>query len=193
LVGFYIKAEKLTVVISIADGFKATVGALRSLYSEMGVSFHTSLPEDRCVRLLVKNLGKQMLESVVREELEALDICVQEVTRLRSGGRDQDPAKDRPPNAHFIISVVRGPEVCRVRSLTELCPLRVTLETYVAPKDPCNASSASASVIRSVTANTCSGASRVGDLTSLVSAQSLRGSPSAAAVGATTRLTTGAA
>jgi hypothetical protein len=56
--------------------------------------------------------------------------------QLRSGRRDQDPAKDRPPTPHFIVSVARGPEVSRVRSLTELCGLRVTVETYVAPKGP---------------------------------------------------------
>ena len=60
------------------------------------MSFHTSLPEDRCVRLLVKNLGKGMSESAVREELESLNIRVQGVMQLRSGRRDQDPAKDRP-------------------------------------------------------------------------------------------------
>ena len=43
-----------------------------------GVSFHTfTLPEDRCARLLVKNLGRGMPESVVREELETLGIHVQ--------------------------------------------------------------------------------------------------------------------
>ena len=62
------------------------------------MSFHTfSLPEDRCVRLHVKNLGKGMPESAVREELESLKIRVQGVMQLRSGRRDQDPAKDRPP------------------------------------------------------------------------------------------------
>jgi len=61
------------------------------------VCFHTfTLPEDRCVRLLVKNLGRDMPESVVREELESLNISVQGVTQLRSGRRDQDPAKNRP-------------------------------------------------------------------------------------------------
>ena len=62
------------------------------------VSFHTfTLPEDRCARLLVKNLGRGMPESVVREELETLGIYVQGVTQLRSGRRDQDPTKDSPP------------------------------------------------------------------------------------------------
>jgi hypothetical protein len=49
------------VVPSTADGFRATVKALQSLNGKEGVSFHTfSLPEDRCVRLLVKNLGKHV-------------------------------------------------------------------------------------------------------------------------------------
>jgi hypothetical protein len=35
---------------------------------EQGLSFHTfSLPEDRCVRLLLKKLGKHMPDSVLRE------------------------------------------------------------------------------------------------------------------------------
>jgi hypothetical protein len=47
------------VVSSTADGFRATVSALRSLNGKEGVSFHTfSLPDDRCMRLLVENLGK---------------------------------------------------------------------------------------------------------------------------------------
>jgi hypothetical protein len=100
------------------------------------VGFHTfSLPVDRCVRLLVKNLGKRMPESVVREELESLNIPVQGGMQLRSGRRDQDPTKDRPPIPTSLY-VARGPELSRVRSLTELCGLRVTVESYVAPKGP---------------------------------------------------------
>jgi hypothetical protein len=72
-----------------ANGFRATVSALRSLDGSKGVSFHTfSLPEDRCVRLLLKNLGKHMPESVAREKLETLGIHVQGVLQLRSGRRD---------------------------------------------------------------------------------------------------------
>ena len=104
------------VVPSTANGFRAVVGALRSLDGGEGVSFHTfTLPEDRCVRLLVKNLARGMPESVVREELEALDIHVQAVMQLRSGRRDQDPTKDRPLTPHYIVSVARGPEVSKVR------------------------------------------------------------------------------
>jgi hypothetical protein len=88
------------------------------------------------VRLLVKNLGRVMPESVVREELELVDIHVQGVTQLRFGRRDQDTDKDRPPTPHFIVSVARGPELSKVRTLTEIYGLRVSVELYVAPKGP---------------------------------------------------------
>ena len=87
------------------------------------------------MRLLLKKLGTGMPESVAREELEALDIQVQAVMQLRSGRRNRDPAKDRPLTP-FIVYVARGPEVSRVRSITELCGLRVSVESYVAPKGP---------------------------------------------------------
>ena len=77
-----------------------------------------------------------MPESVVREELESLNIHVEGATQLHSGHRDQDPVKDSPPIPHFIVSVARGREVSKVRSLTELCGLRVSVESYVAPKGP---------------------------------------------------------
>ena len=76
-----LKGEKIMVASSTADGFQAAVSALRSLDGREGLSFHTfTLPENRCVRLLVKNLGRGMPESVVREELESLNIRVQGVT-----------------------------------------------------------------------------------------------------------------
>jgi len=83
------------------------------------VSFHTLIiPDERCVRLLVKNLGRGMPESVVREELESLGILVQGVTQLRSGSRDQDSNKECPLTPYFIVSVTRGPEVSMVLSIT---------------------------------------------------------------------------
>ena len=56
--------------------------------------------------------------------------------QLRSGSRDQDPTKDRPLTSHFIVSVARGSEVSKVRSIIELCGLRVSLKSYVAPMGP---------------------------------------------------------
>lgn len=103
-----IKGEKLMLVSRIAEGFRATVNALRSLDGSMGVSFHTfSLPEDRCVRLLVKNPGRNMPEDVVREEMENLGICAQGVLQIRSGRRDQEADKSRPITPYFIVSVAR--------------------------------------------------------------------------------------
>ena len=92
-----LKAENLVVFPATADGFRGAVSALRSLDGESGVTFHTySLPEDRCVRLLIKNHGRTMPENVVLEEPRSLDIHVQGVMQLRSVRRDQDPDKDRP-------------------------------------------------------------------------------------------------
>jgi hypothetical protein len=49
------KGQILILVSETADGFRETIGALRSLDESKGVSFHTfSLPDDRCVRLLLK-------------------------------------------------------------------------------------------------------------------------------------------
>ena len=99
------------------------------------MSFHTfTLPEESCARLLIKTLGKGMPEKVVRKKLEYLDIRIQGVTQLRSGSLDQDPAKDRPRIPHVIVSVARGPHMSKVLSITELCGLRMSVDTYVAPK-----------------------------------------------------------
>lgn len=42
-----------------------------------------------------------MQESLIRKELEALGICVQGVTQLRSGRRDQNPEMDRSLTQHL--------------------------------------------------------------------------------------------
>ena len=98
------------VVPSTANGFRAVISALRSLDVGEGVRFRNfTLPEDRGVRHLVKNLGRGLPESFVREELVALDIHVQAVMQLLSGRRNEDPTKDRPLNLHFIISMAWGP------------------------------------------------------------------------------------
>jgi len=76
-----------------------------------------------------------MPEDVVWEELENLGIRVQEVLQLRSGRRDQ-AAEAHPLTSHFIVSVARGPDVAKLRFLTELCGLQVSVETYIAPKGP---------------------------------------------------------
>jgi hypothetical protein len=122
------KGEYLMMVPKTAEGFRNTVSPLRS--HGQGASFHTfSLPEDRCVLLLLKNLGKRMAEAEINGELEALRIHVQAVMQLRSRRLDQDVVKDRPLTPHFIVSVARCPDVANVRSLTELCGLRVKVET----------------------------------------------------------------
>ena len=156
-----------------------------------GVSFHTfTLPEDRCARLLVKNLGRGMPESVVRKELETLGIHVQGVTQLRSGRRDQDPTKNRPPTPTSLYQWREGLRRpgCAQSSNSAACECRWS-RTWL-QKDQCNASAASASESRSETADTLLGASRVGDPNCPVGAQRRGSCLSAAAVGVTTQRTT---
>lgn len=99
--------------------------------------FHTfTPPADRSVRLLVKNLGRTMPIDDIMEELQSSGIEGVAVTQLRSSRRDQDPAKDRQPTPHFIVTVARGPMVAKLRALEVLCGLTVKVETYNAPKGP---------------------------------------------------------
>jgi hypothetical protein len=59
------------------DGFRFAVSALWSLDVKSGVNFHTySLPEDRSVRLLIKNVGKRMHGGFVHYEVGSLGIRV---------------------------------------------------------------------------------------------------------------------
>jgi len=179
------------VVPSTADVFRAAVRALRSLDMNDGVSFHSfTISEERCARIVVKNMGRGMAESVVREELESLNVCVQGVTQLRSERRDPDPAKDYLPTPHFIVSVAHGPEVSKVRSLTELCGLRMLVKSYLAPNVRCNASASSASATHSATEDMHIGASHVGAPNSPVAALPRGTGLCAVAAGETTQRAT---
>jgi hypothetical protein len=124
-----IKEERLMIIPGTGDCCRSTVTATRLLDLRKGVNFHTfSLPEDRLVRLLIKNLGRQMPKGVVREEVEALAICVQGMMQLHSDCHAVDPSKNQHLTAHFIVSVARGPKVQKVRTLSQLCGLRVSVK-----------------------------------------------------------------
>ena len=143
------------------------------------MSFHTfTLPEDRCARLLV-NLGRGMPESVVREVLETLGIHVQGVTQLRSDRRDQDPTKDRPPSPTSLYQWREGLRCpgCPKSPKSATCECRWSRTCLQRALG--NASAASASGTRSVTAVTRLGASRVGAPTRPVGAQPRESSLSA--------------
>jgi hypothetical protein len=118
------------------------------------VSFHNfPLLEDRYLHILLKTLGKRMPETEIKK-VEPLHLNVQAVMQLRSKRRDQDTERDRPLTKHIIVSVERGPEVAKVRSVTEKCGLRIQVETHIAPKRRCNANAASTPSTRSVAAAT---------------------------------------
>jgi hypothetical protein len=87
------------------------------------VSFHTfPLSEDRCVRLLLKNVGKRMPEAEIKEELQALTISVQEVMQLRSKRRDRNPEKDRLLTPHSSRAVPLVPNYQRKHSKMKIVP-----------------------------------------------------------------------
>jgi hypothetical protein len=131
------KGERFVEVPKTADDFPAAITALRSLDVSKGVIFHIfSLPEDKCVRLLIKNLGRRMPETVVRKEFEALGTCVHGVLHLYSRLRDQDPEKDGPATPYFIVTMARGTDVSRVSAITQVCRLRITVQSYTAPRRP---------------------------------------------------------
>jgi hypothetical protein len=188
-----LKGERLMVFPSTADGFRAVVSALRSLDGRDGVSFHTfTLPEDRCVPLLVKNLGRGMLDSVIREELESLNICVQGVMQLCSGRRNHDPAKDYSPTPASLFRWRAGLrcQKCNYSPNSAACEYRWR-RTWLL-KVRCNASGASASDTRNATADTRPGVSRVRDPTSPGNVLHREKTLSAVAAEETTRRTTGA-
>jgi len=63
------------VVPSTDYGFSDSGSAQRSLDGKDGMSFDTfDLPDDGCVRLVVKNMSRAMHQSFDREELESLKI-----------------------------------------------------------------------------------------------------------------------
>ena len=87
------------------------------------------------MRLLVKNLGRDMLRASSRRSWNPEHSCPGSHTaefRQSPPGPRQGP----PSHPHFILSVARGPEVSKVRSVTELCGLRMSVESYVALKGP---------------------------------------------------------
>jgi hypothetical protein len=167
-----LKAERLAVVPATAEGFRAAVNALRSLDGRSGVNFHTySLPEDGCVRLLIKNIGRRMPEGVVREEMGSMGIRVQGVIQLRSSRRDQDPAKNLPPTptSFCLWRENRRCLWCEPSPNSAVSESRWRRTLHL--RALCNANAAKASAIRSETAVTLLGESRVGALTSLVIVQ----------------------
>ena len=152
------------------------------------MSFHTfTLPEDRCARLLVKNLGRGMSEIVIREELETLGSHVQGIRQLRSGRRDQDLTKDRPLTPTSLYQwreVLRCPG-CAQSPNSAACECRWS-RTWL-HRALCNARTDSVSDTRSETAVTRLVASRVEAPTCPVGAQPRVNSFNAVAVVVTTQ------
>jgi hypothetical protein len=180
----------LIVVPSTADGFRTVVSALRAINGGGLSSHNNTLPENRSVRLL-KNLGRGMPESVVREELESLNIRVEGVMQLRSGCRDKNLDKDRPPTPTSLPRWREGLRCHKYNHSPNSADCECRWSRTWPQKTHCNASAASALDTRCVTADTRPGASRTAAPTSPVGSLPHENSLSAVGAGETTRRTKG--
>lgn len=151
---------------------------------------HHQLPVGPQCASCCKNVDGGVFQSVVGEDLNSVQICVQGVTPMRNGRREQDPDKNRLPTIHFIVSVALGPDVTKVRSLSELFGFRVSVESYVAANSHYNSSAASFYYTYSLTADANTGASRVAAPTSPVDTLPRTNRLSAVAARETIRRTT---
>jgi hypothetical protein len=115
----------LMLVPDSADDFRATIGALRSRKWERGHVFTplNTRKIDKCACCW----GERMREADMREKLEALHIQVHAVIQLQSRRWEREAKKDSPLIPHFTVSVAWYHVVVKVRSLTELCSVRVTV------------------------------------------------------------------
>jgi len=103
-----------------------------------------------------------MPESVVRQELEILDIHVQGVKQMRSGRRDEDPTKDRPPTHTSLYQWRQGVRCPGCAQSPNSAARECRWSRTWLQRALCNASAASDSDTGSETAVTRLGGSRVG-------------------------------
>jgi hypothetical protein len=129
--------------------------------------------------------------SVIREQLESLNIRVQDVLNLRSGRRDQVPqgTSSHPTSLYQWREVLRC-QKCDLLPNSAACECRWNRTSP--RKADCNTSAASALGTRSETAVTHLGVSRVGATNTPVVALPRGNSSIALAAGETTRQNTGA-
>lgn len=120
------------------------------------MSLHTSLPENRCIRISVKNLGLCIQASDVWEELKTPGIHVQEAMDLFSRRCDRSVKKNHPLTANFVVSVARGSEV-PWHVLSPSSPVRDYRWVSTPPRKAwCSANRASGSATHTHTHRNCS-------------------------------------
>jgi hypothetical protein len=89
-----IEGEVLMLVPQSFVGFRAAIGALRSLGDGTGKGVYTfPHTEDRRVLLLLKKLRKPMGNGDIKEELGELHLNVQAVFQLQSNDQNQTQRK----------------------------------------------------------------------------------------------------
>jgi hypothetical protein len=110
------------------------VSALRFLDGSNGVSFQPSLSRRMDVFYSSRNWADKCLRTSSERSWNWASVSRESSAPLRAPW----PGSLRTPplTQHFIVSVARGADVAKLLSLTELCGLRVSVETFIAPKGP---------------------------------------------------------
>jgi hypothetical protein len=181
-------------VLRTAEEFRAALSALRSLDGSKGVSSHTfSLPEDTCVRLLVKNLGRYMLRTSSGGSWR-----IWASVSMGSYSSPRAAVTRRPPRLvplpRTLLYRWRGApkwRKCAPSPSSAVCESRWRRTSH--RRDHCSSSAAKASAMRSDTAATHPGVLFVLRLTYQGSAPPSSRSLNAAAVEETTQPNTGVA
>ena len=86
-----------------------------------------------------------MPESVIKEELGSLTSVFWESRSCYPAFAIRTPPRSAL-TTHFIVSVEQGHELLNVRSLSELCDLRVSVESYVSKRQANASASATCGV-----------------------------------------------
>jgi hypothetical protein len=155
----HLKGDGLMVIPSNANGFRAASqrSAVPLLEGGCDVS-HLLASGGPCVRLLVKILGRRIPESVFQEELDPWTFVPRESCSSEPATVTRTPLSTVPLPS--IQSVARWPRMSRVRSRTYSAVSKSQWNRTWRQRTLLNASAESASVTRSVMADTHHCASR---------------------------------
>ena len=142
------KGKRLMLVPWTPDGFRATVGAVRSLDGSNDVIFQTfSLPRDSSLLLLVKTLADKRLKKSSLRRWRLWRSVRREFCSTASA--PWLVSLQYPPPNPAIYCVGSGGRKLEIRVLNEICGLRVSVQVRIASKSTLSTSTANASAMRS--------------------------------------------
>jgi hypothetical protein len=120
--------EYLMLVPETAGGFRATISALRSLGEVTREFSHLFTPRVPMRAPIVEKSGQDHARNL--HQVGAGGTAHSSSGRCATPIAATGPGRRERPSPHYNVSVARGPDVAKVRFLTELCCLRIKVETY---------------------------------------------------------------